>query len=337
MGDNDIYCDERFSRDLSRLRLLRRLGASGAMRRALASSEADVLHTHGLWMMPNVYPARVAHECSRPFVLSPRGMLSKEALQFSRLKKHVFWAMLQGRAVRQATCFHATAEHEYEEIRAFGLKQPVAVIQNGIDLPVSSTRPQPYSTASPFVLSLGRIHPKKALDRLILAWSLIAPDFPHWRLKIVGPSEIGYAEELTRLARQLELVSVDISGPVFGEEKISLLAEAEVFVLPTLNENFGMTVAESLAVSTPVISTKGAPWAGLRTHGCGWWIDHGVGPLATALRMALSLSPQERREMGQRGRAWMERDFCWDGIARQMIEVYSWLVEGGDRPACVRD
>jgi glycosyltransferase involved in cell wall biosynthesis len=328
------YQDIRCKRDFAQFEPLRRLGVSAAMRRTLATSRAEVFHTHGLWMMPNVYPAMAARKHRRPLVLSPRGMLGKDALRFSRLKKRVFWTLAQGAAVRGVRCFHATSDQEYEDIRAFGLAQPVAVIPNGIDLPVA--RHRLASAETPFVLSLGRLHPKKALDRLIRAWALVAPDFPQWRLKIAGPSEVGYADQLKRLTQQLRLDSADISGPVFGEEKMALLAGAELFALSTLHENFGMTVAESLAVSTPVISTKGAPWSGLETHACGWWVDHGVEPLADALRQAMSIPPQERHAMGERGRAWMERDFAWTGIARQMDEVYRWLVGAHEKPACVR-
>jgi len=333
----DTYRDRRFKRDLTEFGPLRRLGASGAMRHALLTSEAEIFHTHGLWMMPNVYPAQAARAYSRPFILSPHGMLGKAALQFSDLKKRVFWALLQAKAARQLACLHATAKQEYEDIRAFGLKQPVAIIPNGIDIQPVRIPSGNFGKSSPFVLSLGRIHPIKALDRLIQAWALVDADFPQWRLKIVGPSEIGHGDQLRQLARELNLASVDISGPVFGEEKTALLAGAELFALSTLHENFGMTVAESLAVGTPAISTKGAPWAGLQTHECGWWVDHGVEPLAAALRTAMSMSPEKRRAMGARGRAWMEREFGWESSARDMLEVYHWLVEGGERPGCVHE
>jgi glycosyltransferase involved in cell wall biosynthesis len=335
-AEDGTYRDRRFAGDFDRLGPLRKLGASGAQRRALMASNGDVFHTHGLWMMPNVYPAQAARARAAPLMLSPHGMLGKKALQFSWAKKRAFWALLQGRAARQVQCFHATADQEYEDIRAFGMRQPVAVIPNGIDPPSAPALPSRTGVHAPFVLSLGRIHPVKALDRLIRAWALVVPEFPHWRLKIVGPSELGHADELERLARSLQLSSVDISGPVYGTEKTALLAGAELFALPTLNENFAMTVAESLAAGTPVISTKGAPWAGLETECCGWWIEHGVEPLAAALRTALALPDEERRAMGARGRAWMARDFAWDGIARQMAGVYRWLVQGGEPPACVR-
>jgi glycosyltransferase involved in cell wall biosynthesis len=96
-----------------------------------------------------------------------------------------------------------------------------------------------------------------------------------------------------------------------------------------------MTVAEALAAEIPVISTKGAPWAGLEREGCGWWIDHGVDPLAAALRHGMSLGDAERAAMGARGRAWMARDFGWDRVARDMDEVYTWLKSGTAAPACL--
>ncbi len=138
---------------------------------------------------------------------------------------------------------------------------------------------------------------------------------------MVGPGEANHARELKRLAKDHDLDTVDIRGPVFGSEKTALLASAELFALPTLHENFALTVAESLAASTPVISTKGAPWGGLESNGCGWWIDHGVEAMAATLRSAMSLSPQERRAMGDLGRAWMARDFGWDRIAAEMIDI----------------
>src|SRR5262249_27137828 len=96
-----------------------------------------------------------------------------------------------------------------------------------------------------------------------------------------------------------------------------------------------VTVAESLAAGTPVISTKGAPWAGLEAERCGWWIDHGIEPLAAALRGAMVLPREELRGMGRRGRAWVARDFGWDAIAGKMAAVYAWLARAADPPEWV--
>lgn len=317
---------------------LAKLGRSRAMAHALVECAADVFHTHGLWMMPNVYPATAARRSGKPFLLAPRGMLGRDALKFSAGVKRVFWTLWQQRAAAAVSCFHATAESEFEDIRAFGLKQPVAVIPNGIDLPEldGATGAHDAGDEPPFVLSLGRVHPKKGLDRLIAAFALQAARHPLWRLRIVGPDEGGHASELRRQIAAAGLDGrVSIEPPVFGAEKFALMRRARVFALSTLHENFGMTVAESLAVETPVISTRGAPWAGLGDHRCGWWVDHGPEAMAAALGEAMALPENEQRAMGARGRDWMRRDFAWDGIAVKTAAVYRWLRQEGERPSWV--
>jgi glycosyltransferase involved in cell wall biosynthesis len=284
--------------------------------------------------MPNVYPGRAAARGGVPLVLSPRGMLGPAALRYSRHQKQLFWQLLQKRALRSVTCFHATAEAEVADIRDFGLSGPVAVIPNGIDVndlaPV--TRP---ADARRRVLHLGRIHPKKGIDRLLRAWALLAEVCEGWELCIVGPSEGGHKADLERLARDLGLDNVQFEAPIYGAEKAMAYAEAELFVLPTIHENFGMVVAEALAQRTPVISTIGAPWQGLVANRCGWWIEHGPGPLAAALREAMVLDDATRAEMGARGRVWMQRDFSWDSIAEDMDRLYRWCSGTDDKPEFV--
>ena len=128
---------------------------------------------------------------------------------------------------------------------------------------------------------------------------------------------------------------VVFDGSVHGAEKTRVLQEADLFVLPTQNENFGLVVAEALAAGIPAIVTRGAPWSGLETERCGWWVERGVEPLLTALRAATALPDGERLTMGLRGRAWMQREFSWDRIARQMLDVYSWIIGQSDPPPCV--
>ena len=308
--------------------------------RALHSDGAAgaILHAHGIWLMPNLYPAWAKRRSNgaAKLVHSPRGMLSREALKISASVKRPFWALAQRAALQAADCLHATSASEYGEIRAAGLGNPVTIIANGVDLPDLANAPRPQGPER-IVLSLGRIHPKKGLDRLVRAWAAIEADAPASRLRIVGPAELGHDDELRALASLCNARRITIEPPIYrAREKLACYRGADVFVVPTLNENFGMTVAEALAAGVPVIATKGAPWAGLEDYRCGWWIDHGVDPLAAALRDALAMPREELHRMGARGRVWMGEAFGWDRIAGAMTEVYLWLKSGGEPPPSVR-
>jgi glycosyltransferase involved in cell wall biosynthesis len=327
-----------FPRDWARVPMVRDLRCSSGLARALHElvPKADVIHNHGLWLMPNVDAGRAALLARKPFVVAPRGMLASAALAFSRTKKRIVWALLQGDVVRRASCIHATSEQEHDEIRDFGLKNPIAIIPNGIDLPGLHSHSSAATDSGRIVLSLGRLHPKKGLDLLVRAWAHVETANPEWRLRIIGPDELGHASELAALAAELKTQRVSIEGSVAGDAKTAAYREAELFVIPTLNENFAVTVAEALAAGTPVIATKGAPWHGLTSEGCGWWIDHGVEPLVAALAKAMAMRREALQEMGAKGRAWMARDFSWDRAGRDMLDVYRWLAVGGEPPAAVR-
>ena len=317
--------------------ILRSLCASNDLKSSLMRSEprALVIHVHGLWLLPDIYPAGVRKQTGVRLVHSTRGMLGPAALEFARWKKTAFWQLWQKRALKSADCLHATSDAELEEIRASGLTNPVAVIPNGVAMPEMPASPAPLRSERT-VLSLGRIHPKKGLDNLIRAWATLENDFPEWRLRLIGPPENAHDEMLRSLKDSLGVKRVHIEGPVFGAERLAAYRSADLFILPSRNENFAMTVAEALAAAIPVISTKGAPWGKLEEKGCGWWIDHGPAALASQLRAAMVLPRSELTAMGQKGRTWMAAEFSWDSVASRMLDVYRWITAGEDRPVDVR-
>lgn len=325
-----------FPQDFMAVPVASSLRISRALSSALEKSveRIDILHNHGLWLMPNVAVGRIAEKAAKPLVVSPRGMLAFEALRFSARKKRLFWALLQGPALAQAAVWHATCLEEAEDIRSFGVTKPIAIIPNGIDEAVVFANHNP-KLIKRTLLFMSRIHPKKGLPNLITAWSDVAPQRPNWELVIAGPDEGAHRAELAKQVKKLAAPSVRFVDPVYGHAKASLLASADLFVLPTKSENFGIAVAEALAAGVPAIVTKGAPWSGLDDQRCGWWIDHGVEPLKSALLEATSLSPATRKEMGARGRIWMTREFSWDTIASQMKEVYQWIISRSERPDCI--
>jgi glycosyltransferase involved in cell wall biosynthesis len=180
------------------------------------------------------------------------------------------------------------------------------------------------------LLYIGRIHPKKGISNLVPAWAAVAPDFPNWHLRIIGPGEKRHLHELALIAATLPRLSIEPA--VYGEAKWRAFAEADLFILPSHNENFGITVAESLACGRPVITTKGTPWKDVETHKCGWWVDNGPTSIEAALRVALSRPVEVLDEMGERGAAWIKSAFSWDRVGEEMAQVYRWLCVGVVKP-----
>jgi glycosyltransferase involved in cell wall biosynthesis len=284
-------------------------------------------------------------------------MLTAWALKFRGLKKRVAWHLYQQHDLRSAQVLHATSQDEAEGFRALGLTQPIAVIPNGVEAP-SAVRRAPSAKrqaqceerhapgATRTALFLSRIHPKKGLIDLVRAWGALSAErqapgaMRHaqsaWRVVIAGGDENGHLAEVKTEIRKLKLENCfEFVGEVAGDRKWELYRQADLFVLPTYSENFGIVIAEALACGVPVITTKGTPWQELQTHRCGWWVEVGAEALLGALRLALSASPEERREMGERGRALVKSKYTWPAVAAQMKSVYEWVLDLGPKPECV--
>ena len=304
---------------------LNKLGVSPQMARGIRDrvKTGDIVHVHSLWMMHTNYAYKGVKGRDVKFCVQTHGMLSPYALSISSWKKKLVLALGQRTALKKADMLIATCYEEYQDIRNFGLKNPVAVIPNGLDLPQLENVEKRKS-----VVFLGRIHKVKGVDLLVEAWRKIEGKFKDWDLVIAGPTESDYAQDVIAQASKLKTVS--FTGEIKGKEKEQLLTQSAVYVLPTHTENFGISVGEALACGTPVVTTTGAPWSGLIENDCGLWIDLSVENLTKALEDMMSRPMDELARMGQNGRRWIERDFSWDEIARKTIRSYEWLLNPKD-------
>lgn len=288
---------------------------------------SEVLHTHGLWLYPNLATFEAAKRAGKPLVVSPRGMLAAWALDRSRWRKKLMWGLFQRRCLESAAVVHATSSEEMGEIRRTGVRAPVAMIPNGLDLrqfdweKLRSFRNRGRSRE---ILFLSRIHPKKGIDILLEAWRRAAATHPDARLLIAGPGEPRYVDDLTKKLRDGLVDRAEYLGAVEGEEKLKLLASAVAIVLPSQNENYGMVVAESLACGTPVVTTTGVPWPELEARHCGWRTSIDVDALAKALSEALDCSEVEIDAMGTRGRALVDEAHSAESAAARMEAAYEW-------------
>lgn len=305
-----------------------RLGRSPELLRLLkeACRQADVIHSNSLWMYPNVYPAWAVRDTQCKLVTAPRGALAAWSLERHKWRKRLFGVYAQYAALKATDLWHATSEKEYEEIRAAGYRRPVAIVPIGIDLPdMSSNVDVRGGERFRRLVFFGRLHRVKAVDNLVLAWEQVARQFVDWELAIAGPDG-GVRGDLEALVSGRRIPRVTFVGELKGSAKYAFLAEADLCVLPSHTENFGVTVAEALACGTPVIASEGTPWKGLVANAAGWWIPVGVAPLVEQLRNSLSRSPEELYAMGANGRDWMRSAFGWRAIGRKMRMAYEWLL-----------
>lgn len=314
---------------------VRSLWRSPGMLQALkdAAKHSEIIHCNGIWMRPTVYPAIAKRGTKCKLVFCPRGGLSETALKRSKIKKFLMGHFGgQYMALRETNMFHAASMKELQEIRALGYTQPIALVPNGIDVP--DIVHKPFVSTSRKIAFFGRIHETKAVDHLVAAWGNVADNFPDWSLEIAGP-DCGAVTMLKKMIAERNIPRVSFVGELHGIDKYRFLASADLYVLPSLTENFGITIAEALACGTPVIASYGCPWERLVEKGCGWWIDIGVDALTAQLETTLKFSPEVLRGMGEKGRQWMASEYLWDGIAKKMLSAYNWLCHGGIKPECV--
>jgi len=306
---------------------------------------ADIIHSHGLWAPANVIAAGAARKARLPHIIAPRGSFEPGSLAKSVWKKAVFKRLYVNRALREAACFHALTDREAWCIRKFGLTNPIAILPNAVagsqptndrDAAAGQDR-DPRFGGKKLIVFLGRMHPIKGLDILIEAWRRIAGEFTDWHLVLAGPDEDGYLAALESQVQAADLSDrVSFPGGLYGPDKDSLLASADLFVLPSRSEGMSVALLEAMDAGLPVVITKSCNFPAAEDSGAGFAVDPDVESLTAGLAKMLKTSDDQRSEMGTRGASLVRSNYSWDSVAREMLEVYRWVLGQRDAPQCVR-
>lgn len=309
----------------------RSLCRSRELRALLERTPFDLVHHHSLWLLPLHYAHTEARRRGVPLVIAPRGMMSDWAWAHHRARKRVAELLVHPGAFAGAAGWHATSPGEAEEIRRRGFRQPVCVAPNGVTLPSPAelaaarthwTEALPALRDRPVALFYSRFHRKKRLHELIELWSRARRG--DWFLLLAGvPEEYPVAE----VQGWIDAAGLGAHAAVVdGRGQPAPYGVADLFLLPSHSENFGLVIAEALAAGVPALVTDGTPWSGLAARDAGWcvpWEDY-----AATLKTTLTAARAELRARGERGRAWMEAEFTWEGSARRLRDFYSTLRHG---------
>ena len=346
----------------------RKFGYAPRLLQKMVESNADIAHLHYIWMFPSIAVSKWGGKTRRPYVVTPNGMLEPWALNNSAWKKKIAGVVYENRMLRGAACLQANTVKELQDFRAYGLKNPVCVIPNGMEMPevnAETLKAERLQYERKTLLFLGRLHPKKGLVNALRAWAKIrsqgagVKNQDDWQFVIAGWDQGGHEADLKRLCTELALAYADVpaadfvaddrladlsppssvvfTGPAFGADKAALLQRASAFILPSFSEGLPMSVLEAWSYGLPVLMTDHCNLPDGFAANAALRIGTDVESIAAGLQALLSLPCPSLVAMGDAGRTLVERQFTWPRIAAQMKEVYEWVLGGGSKPECVME
>ena len=293
--------------------------------------EYDLIQTHSVWNYPTTVACRAARRAGVPYVIRPCGMLSHYTWEKSKWKKLSYWWLRERNNVRHAAGFHVTSNDERQEVLRLGVTAPVEVIPLGIgndawETPVELEwlREQcPQAGSRPILLFLSRLHPKKGIiDFLLPAMAQLKTQ----AFLVIAGGEDGHApgyvrqieNEISRLGLRGQ---VALLGSIPPQRRWAAFDGADLFVLPSHAENFGIVVPEAMARGKPVVVTTGVQFGEhVTASGAGSVVSLDVRELAASLDRWLA-DPARRARAGEGGRSYVRQHFTWDRTAERLAEL----------------
>lgn len=280
----------------------------------------DLVHIHGLFRYSTFVAARQCKRAGVPYVVTPHGSLDEWGLRRKRIAKAIYLAGVEFPLLREAAALHCTSQAEARSRAVRRLKRPVYVVPIGVGLRPSL---HPGSPAGETILFLSRLDPKKRLELLFQALVLNVPRHPDLRCVVAGSGEPSYEGRLRRLAARLQLEDrITFAGFVTGHSKQALIDSADIFVLPSRDESFGVAVAEAMAAGMPVIVTRGVALSEeIERNQAGLVTQDSPTALAEAIHSLLADGEGARR-LGRNARRLMIEHFAWHAVTSKLVEMY---------------
>jgi glycosyltransferase involved in cell wall biosynthesis len=297
----------------------------------------DLIHIHGLWYAASAISALGARRRKIPYLITPHGMLDGWAMARNKLRKRLYLNLIERQNLRGAAALHFLNEAEYISSKDnVGRASSTFILPNGIDAAAYANLPPRESLASAYpqtqgkllLLFLGRINYKKGLDVLIPAFRHAVNKNNTLHLIIAGPDD-GYLKDVTRLIVDEKLTSdVTLTGMVLGEEKLQILAAADLFVLPSRQEGDSIALKEALAAGVPILMSAACNFPEAEENHCGITVANEPDAIATEI-LGLADDHQRRTEMAYRARQFALSKYSWETIVVKLISEYRSILADG--------
>lgn len=305
------------------------------------AQQFDLAHIHALFSPVTTLAATIARGHNLPYIIRPCGMLDPADLQKKKQLKQIYAALLERPNLAGAAAIHFTSKEEAKISERFGLgntgKMPVPqdlVIPLGVTADLFPKRLR--ESQVPIILFMSRIEPKKGLNLLIPALESILESGIEFSFILAGsnPQDADYETQIkVQIHNSILAKYTTMTGFVSGNLKNELLTNADLFVLPSYYENFGIAVVEAMAAGVPVaISDRIHIAEDIRQAEAGWVGPLEVGAIASSIKSAL-LDPQERQRRGLNGKAYAKKHYNWDAIAQQTIDTYQHILDSIANPS----
>jgi glycosyltransferase involved in cell wall biosynthesis len=310
--------------------------------------EFDLAHIHAIFSPVTTAAATIARYHNIPYIMRPCGMLDPADLRKKKQVKQIYAALLEKPNLAGAAAIHFTSKQEAKISERFGIATnklsttkdliiPLGVtnfidnlLVNSEQLPIHNQfNINSVDSQIPQILFMSRIEPKKGLNLLIPALEQIITQGIKFNFILAGsnPQDANYEGKIKALIADSPLAKyTKITGFVTGEIKAFLLQNADIFVLPSYYENFGIAVAEAMAAGTPVVvSNQVHIWEDIQQAEAGWVCPLEVDEIASLITIAL-LDTNERKRRGLNAKEYARNHYSWDAIAQQTIQAYQQIL-----------
>lgn len=301
-----------------------------------AIATCDVVHLHCVWSMANLQVAAACRALGVPYVVSAHGMLDDWSMAQSALKKKVYMHLGGRTLLSRAARVHCTAQAEVEQAQRWFPAGRAFVAPCMMDLGEFRTLPgeevatsafacvrEAKASGTPIVLFLSRVHHKKGIELLIDAAAELRARGQQACYVIAGTGEQAYVDSLMTRAKAAGVADmIHFVGMVKGATKISLYQAADLFALPTSQENFGLVLTEAMACGTPVVTTTGTDiWKDIAASGAGVIADRSGVAFADAIGSLLA-DRAKLEAMASKARPWVFANFSEDVLTRRFVQMY---------------